>query len=688
MTSILLAVLLILLLAACTSTEEIPEAPASPETSEDPEQEAAFDYCDLPGGTRVTWFDLSTFIFIPENSFQMGIDILAGEFDFEPSHPVNLGAFWMHETEVTNRQFANCVTAGQCVPPEEYPDQPYWFEQIEDLDDPVVGVTWQQADAYCRWIGARLPTEAEWELAARGVNSEPYPWGADAPDCERANYLGCLDPEDPQPVLAGILKKGISPLEMLDMAGNVNEWVYDWYAEDYYQNLPSANPAGPETGEQRVWRGGDFLSSAEGLYSYWRDSLEPDQAQLDLGFRCAWSCGENVPPQLCQLPPIIEVDNPPIGNPNRPEQPKITGEGYCEWRGGSQSAGIVLSALDGTDLGQYEYTSLGGDVTCALAAGNLVVCHGAAVQPDSNVTIKVCPACKPGYAFDQELGFCKRLIEFFPGLLEATGPEPGWIDPELVELELGGDSGEGRTCPPGYHWAGECGCIPENVQCLAVVEPENPELASVTQENPELAVVTQENPELAVVDPNETPEAGAGGSWPVDSFFDVFTELSPQPGQVGKVPGGGAFPIFPEFPVPQDEDCNQGDLLTRCPPNTFPMTDVNGCRVCWPLRTLSDCPEGYFYDAEVNCCIPETSAPMCPWWTYFDSAANVCIPIIFTGQSCFEISVYVPGCGPQPRPTPDAVCRNPGQYSTQSSCEAAGCKWNFTVAGAPFCSMP
>jgi hypothetical protein len=171
------------------------------------------------------------------------------------------------------------------------------------------------------------------------------------------------------------------------------------------------------------------------------------------------------------------------------------------------------------------------------------------------------------------------------------------------------------------------------------------------------------------------------------SFFDVWTSLSPKPGQVGLAPGLEARPMFPKFPVPEEDDCNQGPLM-RCPPNHFVMTDANGCQVCWPLRTMPDCPEGYFFDSEVNCCVPEVPNPICPWWTYFDPDANLCIPIIFERPSCFDVTVYVPPCGQRPTPETSGGCSNPSQYSNQSSCENAGCVWVPAALIPPYCTNP
>jgi formylglycine-generating enzyme required for sulfatase activity len=631
----LLALLLVTLLAACNFPVEPDEEAPVPDLPG--ETEAEFDYCDLPQGTRLTWFDLSTFIFIRENDFQMGFEDPDAEQDFEPVHSVSLPGLWMHEGEVTNRQYANCVTAGVCEPPAESTDQPYWYEDVERLDTPVVGVSWEQADAYCEWIGTRLPTEAEWEYAARGAGSFTYPWGEDEPDCENANFAGCLAPEDDQPIFSGILPDGKSPFEMLDMSGNVHEWVADWYGADYYQNSPASNPQGPETGTLRVFRGGGYQTPAEELQAYLRDALEPDHARTDLGFRCSWSCGETVPPQLCQLPPVIGGD-PPEDTPAS-EPPRITGEGYCELRGAGQSAGVVLSSPDEVDLTQFEITSPNGAISCD-PVNDMVVCYGAAVKPGTNVTISLCPQCDPGFFFNRESGHCQSMVSIDVDLVSPSEEENScpygtyWLDGFGCVPE--GDPAV-ATCPPGYHYDLKCGCLPYLLNCNVEGAP------------------------------------GEEGSDPDDfiNFMPAFPLLA------------GEFEVNPGT-VPQPDECWPFDLFEACPPNMI-LLDLGDCPICWSLFLNPECPEGYQMDPAAGCCIPETPAPICPPWTRFDPVTNACIPIEFGGMSCTEITVYVPPC-----PTPTVVsCVNPSQYNDQNSCEAANCDWRMPLTGGLFgCYMP
>ena len=211
---------------------------------------------------------------------------------FEPEQPVHavaLDGFWLDRTEVTNEQYRLCVEAGVCDPSMDEDDSHYNGD-----DQPVVGVYWNDAQTYCQWAGARLPTEAEWEYAARGPEGRVYPWGSEF-DGARCNYCdrNCsYDWADESvndgyeyaaPV--GSYPDGASWVGVLDMSGNVWEWVADWYGD--YPSGKQVNPTGPASGDAKVVRGGSwgFLSIA--VPGAFRDWYYPDAADYDLGFRCA-----------------------------------------------------------------------------------------------------------------------------------------------------------------------------------------------------------------------------------------------------------------------------------------------------------------------------------------------------------------------------------------------------------------
>jgi len=257
---------------------------------------------DTEAGTeRVSSADGMIQVFIPEGSFQMGgVDQAAGA-DEKPAHQVNMRAFWMDKIEVTNAMYADCVQSGGCTLPYAFKTETRqsYFNEPDFADFPVVYVGWGQADAYCKWAGRRLPTEAEWERAARGDDFRVYPWGTDRPTASYANfnyYFGDTN-------RVGSYPDGASPYGVFDMAGNVSEWVQDFYDGNYYSSAINNNPPGPAARNNyfnRVVRGGSYADSEAYIRVSKRSSvLGPNfDAKLDspeyigtnasrIGFRCA-----------------------------------------------------------------------------------------------------------------------------------------------------------------------------------------------------------------------------------------------------------------------------------------------------------------------------------------------------------------------------------------------------------------
>ncbi len=230
-------------------------------------------------------------ILIPAGAFVMGC--LSNDnqcFDNErPQHTVTLDAYYIDKYEVTNARYQACVESDACSPPKEMtsPTQELYYGNTAYADHPVVDVTWHQAEAYCAWAGKRLPTEAEWEKAARGTDGRTYPWGEQTPDSMLLNYYG----NKTTPV--GSYPAGASPYGALDMAGNVIEWVGDWYNGDYYSVSPESNPPGPSAGKYRVTRGGSWVGDNDNLFHYARSTSRsnflPDDWVFAIGFRCARS---------------------------------------------------------------------------------------------------------------------------------------------------------------------------------------------------------------------------------------------------------------------------------------------------------------------------------------------------------------------------------------------------------------
>lgn len=234
-------------------------------------------------------------ISIPAGTFRMGCDGAHPGGDgfcrgnFLPLHTVYLDAFRISRTEVTNARYALCVAAGICTPPSSNssatrPD--YYGNPVYD-NYPVINVTWHQAAAYCAWIGGRLPSEAEWEKAARGASdTRAYPWGDAAPDCTLANVYrsgsgNCVGDTS----AAGSYPAGASPFGALDMAGNVREWVNDWYSDSYYSVSPGSNPPGPETRTYKGTRGNGWYDGVPMVF--FRNYGTPTYPSQITGFRCA-----------------------------------------------------------------------------------------------------------------------------------------------------------------------------------------------------------------------------------------------------------------------------------------------------------------------------------------------------------------------------------------------------------------
>lgn len=629
-------------------------------------------------GTKMTWVDSSILVYVPPGEFIMG----AGE-ENNPKHVVNLSGFWIYRTKVTNRMYALCVQAGICPPPktgEGFPD----YRDPELANQPVVGVDWEQGQAYCRWIYGYLPTEAQWEKTARGPKGNLYPWGDKAPTCDLLNFEDCVG----QTTDVTDYPAGMSFYEALDTAGNAFEWAGDWYDPDYYRRSPPVDPPGPDLGEFRVVRSSSFDSGAEDVPPSQRFFLPPPEVRPDLGFRCVVvdpgqfapycevaSTFPGVPPEKTGKP------GPKPDEPGACTPPKLDVYGtFCE--GGS--GGVSFNSTGPLDPASVRVSSAGGEMDCVIA-NNRLVCTGA--PGGSVVQVTICPAdcepgqpggdqpggdygCPEGYTYDTYLetcvpgGYqepdCPTGYRYNPQTggceYEPTTPDGGEPCPPgyTATVNYGclpdpgdGYDGDGSPCPPGYYYdSGAETCVPPSdggePGCYGLATAlEGAERCYPLGCLPGYTFDTS----LACCRP---PDGGDGPGCPPGYYYDTYYETC--------VPGRPDYPECPEGYTydPYVETCVPGD---GCPQGTYYDTYLGQCSDNPPD---GQCPEGYYYDTYYETCVPlpGDGNPDCPPGYYYDTYYETCVPVPGDGQpdcpegyyydTWLETCVPVPGGGDQP----------------------------------------
>jgi formylglycine-generating enzyme required for sulfatase activity len=296
-------------LTATPAMTDMPAATDTPTPTSTPQ--ATPTPTATPIVTRVREADRMVQVWVPEGSFEMGSedgDPDADEHEL-PKHTVTLDGYWLDRTEVTNEQYAAFLNevgnpTEDGMPWFDITTHPWRIRQHDNLytargyeDHPVAAVTWYGARAYCAWVGGRLPTEAEWEYAARGPEAHIYPWG-NTFDGTRLNYCDRSCPKDwgdaevfndgyEMTAPVGSYPQGASWVGALDMAGNVSEWVNDGYSSDYYSVSPPRNPMGPGTIDVRVMRGGSWDCRTTSVRSAQRFYIRSNWEFNSAGFRCA-----------------------------------------------------------------------------------------------------------------------------------------------------------------------------------------------------------------------------------------------------------------------------------------------------------------------------------------------------------------------------------------------------------------
>lgn len=280
--------------ATSTQSDTTPTIPTTPTATGTPDPQELLDID--PTGNRISMR------LVPAGEFIMGSEAQDAQTecnnsssnpeyycwfeDEKPPHTVSLDEYYIDTFEVSNALYGSCVEEGACEQPIQTDSETRedYFGNAEYANYPVIYVTWEMANTYCEWRGASLPTEAQWEKAAKGVENQTYAWGEES-SCERGNFLNCIG--DTTPV--GNYVSGMSPYGLYDMSGNIWEWVADWYDSDYYANSPSSNPQGPSASisNKQIARGGAWQDPDYLIRTSYRNEFELEKAENSIGFRCA-----------------------------------------------------------------------------------------------------------------------------------------------------------------------------------------------------------------------------------------------------------------------------------------------------------------------------------------------------------------------------------------------------------------
>ena len=391
----------------------------------------------LATGSAFVYVDGTTLVAVPHGPFTMG----HGTAD-NPEHTVTLSDFWIYSTEVTNHQYSICESQGRCSVPN--PSSNPGYTAYDQQNQPVTGVTYDQAREYCKYLNGDLPTEAQWEKAARGTDARIYPWGEGLPSCELLNFGSCLKAtgnvtDHPQ---------GASPYGALDMAGNVYEWVADWYDPLYYQSAPPGDPPGPASGRARVVRSSGFRSRASESVAYARSYSAPGDNRADLGFRCVVKDPRYFAPG-CQLAPVAGPEEIRAAREDCPAISVDVRSTACRYGGGA-----VVTFND--DHPQDPNASFGGIVGCTLLSGqpgsfplSYKCMRGstAVMSSSCNYSGLRSETCAAHYTADASTGLCRW------DAIRATGidcPTGEFYDPVAHCCSVSsGDSGDFPVCPPG-----------------------------------------------------------------------------------------------------------------------------------------------------------------------------------------------------------------------------------------------
>jgi len=422
-------------------------------------------------GTEMAWTDGGVMVYVPAGEFVMGSGLPDA-----PQKTVYLDSYWIYQTEVTNSMYAFCVAVGACAPPAQELGTPLYDNPIY-ANYPVVGVSWDMASNYCTWVGGSLPTEAQWEKAARGSSGNPYPWGSQGASCDLGNFSGCIG------ALTDTTKyrSAASPYGVLDMAGNVYEWVHDFYNETYYNNAPAENPTGPDSGEMRVIRSNSFESDFEQADAAIRHFGGNAYHNRDLGFRCVIQNPPALAP-MCQLSSYVPSAVVAGGECQTPDV--SIGDEYCEFNKPQTSIKLPFQAEYEVRTDGYRCSDAVVDnqryLTCTGldgTTGEVTVCNTACSSLSE--TTGASAVCDPGYGLDANSNCLYSPVSQVPGLV---GCPSGYImvDRGGQKFCAAGSGGDG-LCPDGMYFDSAYGaCASPSTGADMPVGLDLPELASQT----------------------------------------------------------------------------------------------------------------------------------------------------------------------------------------------------------------
>jgi len=389
-------------------------------------------------GSSMLWLDGAMLVYVPAGEFIMGTGTGS-----TPEKTIYLDGYWVYGTPVTNKMYTQCVATGNCAPPAQEIGSPV-YSNPQYGDFPTVGVTWDMAANYCGWSLAQLPTEAQWEKAARGADGAVFPWGIAEPSCSVLNFKGCLGHT------TGVLDypDGRSPYGAYDMGGNIFQWVNDFYAEHAYDSMESRNPTGPASGDSHVLRGSSYETELALLPSGVRHFGGAGYHSPELGFRCAVPQPKPLAP-FCQLSSYVPTGAGPSGSTCELPQMGVQ-RNYCAGRVGYATITIPEGATYRITTPGYSCSDaiVNGErlVTCSgpdESTGKLTVCNAACGGEPSETGAPI--VCDPGYNLDASTVTCI----YVPISLEAgvSGCPVGY---NLIQR------GSRKICAVGLNQNGQC----------------------------------------------------------------------------------------------------------------------------------------------------------------------------------------------------------------------------------------